>query len=194
MYKKKYYMFGGKFSDQRAFSPIECFDCTSMEWKSFQNTLEENKIEHSLDQLDSYLVIFGGYEAHRIYNDLKAFDLEKLSWISLQPKSESPSHRYGHASIVYKQDLYIFGGMDKQRPLNDMWRYSISGSSWMKVKYTGLVGSLFRSALVEVNGGFIIVGGAKGFQVTKSSEHLEIQQEHLLVQSREEHGFQSESG
>jgi N-acetylneuraminic acid mutarotase len=181
VYQKKYYLFGGKFNDQRAYSPIECFNTESLTWNSLPDTLAENKIEHTIDVVDKYLVVFGGYEGHRVYNDLKVFDLERNSWISIMQKGQAPSHRYAHSSIIYKQDLFIFGGMDKQKPLNDLWRFCFSESSWYQVKYIGLVSPLFRSTLVEVQNGFLILGGAKAYQQYTNSVYLYTHDKNTLI-------------
>jgi hypothetical protein len=44
-------------------------------------------------------------------------------------KNGGPSHRYGHASVVFRESLFIFGGMDKQKPLNDLWRFDFADST-----------------------------------------------------------------
>ena len=129
--KGRYYLFGGKFSDQRLYSTIEYFDCEKREWFTYSNSLSENRVEQSMDFIEKYLVLFGGYENHRIYNELKLFNIEKSAWTVLQPRSSAiPSHRYGHSSLVINSDLYVFGGMDKNQTLNDLWRFNFSESKY----------------------------------------------------------------
>lgn len=120
-----------------------------------------------MDAVDNFLVLFGGYEGQRLYNDLRLFNVSTSKWINISPsgKSQAPSHRYGHSSLVLKDGLMIFGGIDKQKPLNDLWRFCFVKGIWTPIHYTGLISPLFRSTLVEAGNNLLIMGGAKGFQV-----------------------------
>ncbi len=171
VFRGRYYLFGGKFQDQRFYSPVECFEIDKLAWRSCPDSLSENRIEHTTNLIDAYLVVFGGYESQRIFNDIKIFDLESNLWLMIQVKNSGPSHRYGHASIIFKESLFIFGGMDKQKPLNDLWRFNFADStyrsltpSWNQVAYLGIIPPLFRCSMVDTNGGFLLIAGAKAFQ------------------------------
>ena len=168
--REKLYLFGGRFSDQRPFTCMEIFDTIEQRWTASQESLAENKTEHTMDAVDNFLVLFGGYEGQRLYNDLRLFNVSTSKWINISPpgKSQAPSHRYGHSSLVLRDGLIIFGGIDKQKPLNDLWRFCFVKGLWTPVKYTGIVSPLFRSTLVEAANGLLIMGGAKGFQVDSS--------------------------
>lgn len=164
VYKNKYYLFGGKFQDQRTCSAVEVFDCQKYEWQQIYNSLEENRVDHTAEIVDKYLVIFGGYESHRVFNDLKVFNIETQTWVTLSHRHQGPSSRYGHSSIIIDHCLFIFGGMNKQELMNDMWQYDFVSMSWSKINYFGLVKPLLRSTLTQVKDGFLIVGGAKSAQ------------------------------
>jgi tRNA wybutosine-synthesizing protein 3 len=166
--KSKMYMFGGRFVDQRSFSCVEVFDIQDNLWINCQESLAENKAEHTMDAIDNHIILFGGYEGQRLYNDLRLFDTKSSKWLNISPpgKSIAPSHRYGHSSIILNDGLLIFGGIDKQKPLNDLWRFCLIKGSWTQIKYTGIVTPLFRSTIIEAPQGLIIMGGAKGFQVS----------------------------
>lgn len=179
--REKLYLFGGRFTDQRSFSCVETFDTLDMKWSSLQDSLAENKTEHTMDAVDNYLVLFGGYEGQRLYNDLKLFNISSEKWVNISQtsKSQSPSHRYGHTSLVVSDGLFLFGGIDKQKPLNDLWRFCFVKGVWSQIKYSGIISPLFRSTIFEVSNGLLIMGGAKGFQVVPVA-HEEIQQPVLL--------------
>lgn len=129
------------------------------------SSMVENRIEHSFDVMGKYAVMFGGYEGQKIFNEVKLFDLVAFDWISPMIHGTSPSHRYAHGSAVVAGALFIFGGMDKHQPLNDLWRYSIETSAWNRIDYSGIVSGLFRTTMIGLQGGFLIVGGCKEYQV-----------------------------
>ena len=110
---------------------------------------------------ERYLVVFGGYEVHRLYNDLRVFDTLSRQWSGIPSRAASPAHRYAHSSVVVEDSLYVFGGMDRHQPLNDLWRFSFESLEWTQIKYSGIVSPLFRSAATEVEDGFLLIGGAK---------------------------------
>ena len=42
--------------------------------------------------------------------------------------------------------------------------------------YIGIVNPLFRSSLIQVNGGFLLLGGAKGFQKYTKSIYMYLEE------------------
>lgn len=133
VYKRRLYLFGGRFSDQRKESLVEIFDCDTLKWLGLPQTLTDNKIEHTCNMYSNYMLLFGGYENQRLFNDLRIFDLETLTWGTAsrgdnQAAMQTPPHRYAHCSVVIEHDLFVVGGMDQKKPLSDMWRFSLESS------------------------------------------------------------------
>jgi N-acetylneuraminic acid mutarotase len=98
----KYYFFGGKYLENTHISEMYYLDLSNNTWYLIPETQIENKIEHTLSVTDKYLVLFAGYNTSHIYNDIKLFDLEANTWISIFSIAQSPKHRYGHAAVIYK--------------------------------------------------------------------------------------------
>ncbi|GFE55087.1 corepressor complex CRC230, putative [Babesia ovis] len=99
------------------------------------------------------VIIFGGYNGERFFNDIHILDLEKRKWFHRRHAAgRLPLPRDEHCAVVYParcessqkpkggaEFLFIFGGKTGLRSqlecLNDMWAYHIESATWAQVEY-----------------------------------------------------------
>ena len=109
-------------------------------------------IDHTINYYKNKLFIFGGCNGKREFGDLYKIKLggvpqeqpqnnqrrgsqqksevlegdgfDEISIVS--PKGDTPTPRYGHTAVIFKDFLYVFGGWDGTRTLNDLYQYSFS--------------------------------------------------------------------
>ncbi|ORM41813.1 Protein MICRORCHIDIA 6 [Babesia sp. Xinjiang] len=99
------------------------------------------------------IIIFGGYNGERFFNDIHILDLEKRKWFHRRHAAgRLPLPRDEHCALVYParceasqkpkagaEFLFIFGGKTGLRTqlecLNDMWAYHIDSATWAQVEY-----------------------------------------------------------
>ena len=160
----KYYLFGGKFNDERAFSTFYCLDMKTLIWKNLYDSNQINKIEHSMISIGDYIVIFGGYEGKKIYNEIILYDVKHNKVSEIKPKKTNTKHRYGHSAIFHQGEMIIFGGRDASSILKDMWSFSFINYEWVMINYTGIIKPLFRHRCIKTKDYFLIFGGATDYQ------------------------------
>lgn len=168
----KYYLFGGKFHDERAFCTFHCLDLKSRIWTNQYESNQVNKIEHSLISIGDYQVIFGGYEGKKIYNQIILYDLKHNKSKELKPTNTSPKHRYGHSAVIHQGEMFIFGGRDYKQALQDMWSFSFLNYEWIQINYTGVIKPLFRHSCIKLEEHIQIFGGAENYQSYSASLYL----------------------
>jgi N-acetylneuraminic acid mutarotase len=65
--------------------------------------------------------------------DLHLFDLETLSWHSVEDYTGiPPSARHSHSAVRWRDSLYIFGGYDGTYR-NDFYEYNFKLNKWSQV-------------------------------------------------------------
>jgi hypothetical protein len=168
----KFYLFGGKFHDERAFSTFFCLDLQTLTWQNLYESNQVNKIEHSLLPIGDYIVIFGGYEGKKIYNEIILYDIKHNKISEVKPKNKTTKHRYGHSAIFHQGEMIIYGGRDAQNILKDMWSFSFLNYEWTLINYTGIIKPLFRHSCIKMEEYFLIFGGAIDHQSYSSSLYL----------------------
>jgi N-acetylneuraminic acid mutarotase len=78
------------------------------------------------DAADSQMLIFGGYNAGTLFNDLWAYQPASNSWTQLSPSGSPPSPRLGPTSVWDAADsqMLVFGGTDNGSVFyNDLWSF-----------------------------------------------------------------------
>ncbi|GBE60954.1 corepressor complex CRC230, putative [Babesia ovata] len=114
---------------------------------------EGNTANIAVVQQSHSIILFGGFNGERFFNDIHILDLEKRKWMHRRHAAgRVPLPRDEHCALVYParceatqkpksgaEFLFIFGGKTGLRTqlecLNDMWAYHIDSATWAQVEY-----------------------------------------------------------
>lgn len=91
------------------------------------------------DSVGGTLILFGGYDGVKRFDDIWVYDFAVRSWTELHPTGRKPSARDGH-SMTYEpvsRRAILFGGYDGAARLNDTWAYDLDANRWTAVHHTG---------------------------------------------------------
>ncbi|KAL2816776.1 hypothetical protein BDW59DRAFT_135954 [Aspergillus cavernicola] len=107
---------------------------------------------HTLNILRSRLYVFGGQVEGYFFNDLVAFDLNRLQspgnkWETLiqnsheggPPPGQIPPARTNHTIVNYNDQLYLFGGTNGLQWFNDVWCYDPHANTWTQLDCVGFI-------------------------------------------------------
>ena len=95
-------------------------------WSTFETANSPRGIlGHTMNIVDSYLYVFGGYNGETFHNELHVLDLNSIKYTSVtwkrdpyfkRPESASltPCERSDHTMVCgYQSDLYLFVSMPR---------------------------------------------------------------------------------
>jgi hypothetical protein len=103
----------------------------------------------ALDGTSGKIVLFGGTDMNKWYNETWSYDPVANSWTNLAPQGAVPSGR-SDAGMVYDPTsgkMILFGGVDATfNCLSDTWSYDPATNTWTQLTATG-VGPSARSGL-----------------------------------------------
>lgn len=110
---------GGPDSSYSVFDDLYYFDTQAETWTlvSISGVSPSARFSHSavLDpdpELEPRMWIFGGSDGFSRFNDLYYFDLQALSWTSVNAAGNVPVGRSEHTAVVdSKQGMWVFGGL-----------------------------------------------------------------------------------
>lgn len=105
-------VFGGK-GHNTLFKDIYALDPVSMTWYVGPegSGSPSARFGHSASLVNgSELVIFGGSNGEKYFNDVYVLHLETMSWVKPELTGPAPSPRHLHAAIAYKNFILIHGG------------------------------------------------------------------------------------
>ncbi|CAK9021544.1 Leucine-zipper-like transcriptional regulator 1 homolog [Durusdinium trenchii] len=157
----KMYTFGGYDGrDGNYFNDVHEFDFETLTWAlltprqslfslhdearsenggHWQGRVPCPRTDHCMVSYNNSLIIFGGYDGRRRFNDTFAFDLARREWCersdisSLENDSspqQRPSKRFGHSGVVHNHKLWVFGGWDGQCTLSCVWALDLKTNVW----------------------------------------------------------------
>lgn len=140
--KNLLFLFGGHHFNTY-YNDLYSFTIEKQQWTKLTSTDEgpSPRTEHAVAAVDSQrFFLFGGFNGKTRLNDLWVFDSTEMSWLKIQPQSQSvPRERSGHKLIRCHGALYLFGGIDSTGTyLNDLWKLTISGDGraiWQVIPY-----------------------------------------------------------
>ncbi|KAK1937471.1 hypothetical protein X943_002095 [Babesia divergens] len=113
---------------------------------------EGNSSNVAVLQQSHCVIIFGGFNGERFFNDIHILDLEKRKWVHRRHAAgRVPLPRDEHSALIYParcesaqkpkcgaEYLFIFAGKtgirSKLECLNDMWAYHIESATWAQVE------------------------------------------------------------
>ncbi|GIX63557.1 rho GTPase-activating protein gacHH [Babesia caballi] len=114
---------------------------------------EGNSANVAVIQQSHSVIMFGGFNGERFFNDVHVLDLEKRKWFNRRHAAgRVPLPRDEHCALVFParcesgqkpksgaEFLFVFGGKTGLRSqlecLNDMWAYHIESATWAQVEY-----------------------------------------------------------
>lgn len=92
-----------------------------------------SRFYHSLNAINTFLYLFGGFDGTYFYNDLWIFDTNAGKWEASIVEGTSPSARAYHAASASGDALLLWGGRDSTKYLNDMFLYNTNTQTWSEV-------------------------------------------------------------
>ena len=146
IYKNYAYLFGGLSSGY--LNDIWEYDLLKNKWNKIpfkeDNDLPVPRYNHSMNIMNKYLVIYGGFtpkNSDRIPEQLILFDLEEK--IFIYPKiTKRPEYiqRKGHIAVSTTNTMLIYGGMDVESGeiLNSAYLLDLNKYEFEKLQYYGL--------------------------------------------------------
>ena len=106
-------VFGGRGKGGESYKDIYAFDPLSLTWYQGPegSGAPSERFGHSAGIIqDSKMIVFGGTNGEKVYNDVSVLNLESMSWSKPDTKGPAPSPRFSHASVVIKNTVMIQGG------------------------------------------------------------------------------------
>ena len=85
---------------------------------------------HTISRIGRKLVLFGGYDGGRCFNDTVLLDLDTLTWIHPAITGPLPPPRNAHAIAVVGHRLYLFGGHSGSKHLRDLFIFNTTTFTW----------------------------------------------------------------
>jgi hypothetical protein len=126
------------------------------------------RVQHSAiyDAAMGFMILFGGYDAGTLFNDVWALNLTTETWVQLSPSGTPPTVRRGHTAVYdgANSRLLLFGGVGSGGFHNDLWELSLVPGSvaWTQLAPSGTApaGRAWHTGMVDMlSGRFITIGG-----------------------------------
>ncbi|OMJ94934.1 hypothetical protein SteCoe_1794 [Stentor coeruleus] len=127
-----YYLFCGGDSESEFNSVYKMDFENRIMTELFENTyIFDRRHSYTLFRVGTDLILFGGADHEKIYNDVYIFDLITEKWAKVVASGTPPAPRYGHCSAIF-QSLYlvVFGGRDFDTEFNDFFIYNLRTNKW----------------------------------------------------------------
>ncbi|OHT04239.1 hypothetical protein TRFO_28281 [Tritrichomonas foetus] len=134
----KIFMFGGTDGYKFYNDLYEC-DLQTLDWiKIDVSNPPEPRAGHSMifyqsetDKKCKQLVVFGGYNKTKRFNDIAVYDFETNNWIIIEFKN-APSPRYFHSASINGNLMFIHGGKD-ETIYDDLAIFDVENVEWKNV-------------------------------------------------------------
>lgn len=127
------YVFGG-FDGSRVLNDLYYFDTHTGLWQQLVHTgiSPPARAGHSTTALGvpAHLLIFGGANSSRRFNDVQLFDTVDHHWTKPSVRGRPPAPRYYHCACLARGSLLILGGSDGAANLADLHALNTESWSW----------------------------------------------------------------
>ena len=165
-YDNNLFMFGGETSLASTDEvPLWKFDLLLHQWSKLKcnGCTPVGRREHVAVLYHENMLVHGGYiDLKGPSDELWKYDFVKNSWKLLKSCTDlSPSARYKHSGVMFKELLWISGGLMgvTDRNVNQVWIWNILYSHWSLVKIRGAPSQLFNHATCLIGNEVYIFGG-----------------------------------
>lgn len=130
--KDKIIVFGG-YGVQELYHDLYAFTPATRTWEQIRvqpnSPVPPPRHSHVAAQFHDFIVIFGGTDSKRDFNDLWCFDTDRLCWEERKTRN-SPPVRSGHVGHRIGSRLFVIGGLTKDKVgLCDLWSHDFIDSS-----------------------------------------------------------------
>lgn len=142
------------------------------------------RFEHAETVVGSKIVVFGGWDGRRCFNDLWIFDTEAFTWMTPKTAGTPPSPRHGGQIQLFPDGrLFIFGGHAVPDPQNgikaayhaDARVLDTETMVWSRPRITGkLPSGRYGHSLCRVGNHVALVGGWAGVRRSMVFEYLPV--------------------
>lgn len=124
---------GGNDKDKKLTSNfLYKYSTTTQEFTSLELQIKQRYF-HTTNYYNGKFYVFGG-RFNGYYNEIYEIDLEKMDKKLLDVKLP-PSKRYGHSSIIWKNQMIVFAGYDEDGMFNnDLYTFDFIESTWNSIE------------------------------------------------------------
>ncbi len=136
------FMFGG-YDGTSYYADTWTYDPVRKAWSSVTSTgsTPQARYGHSLvyDPGSEKIILFGGFDGMRQYNDTWAYDPVTSAWTDLRPAGIAPQARDSQAMAYDSQNkvIVLFGGWNDTSTFDDTWTYDPAGNAWTSCELDG---------------------------------------------------------
>ena len=134
------YIFGG-YDGSRVLNDLYAYDINNAMWKQIVHSgiSPPARAGHSGTALGvpPHLVIFGGANASRRFNDVSILDTVNNQWDKPTTRGKQPVPRYFHAAGLHRSNLIVFGGNEGSSSLGDLHALNTENWTWSQPAATG---------------------------------------------------------
>mmetsp|Transcript_117160 Transcript_117160/g.373174 ORF Transcript_117160/g.373174 Transcript_117160/m.373174 type:complete len:792 (+) Transcript_117160:52-2427(+) len=131
------WFFGGYTKkDGDYFNDVYKYDIATSMWGSVHTLGEapQKRTDHSVVLFRDSMLVFGGFDGHNRFNDLRELHLRDRRWSHVNAsRSTTPRSRFGHTAVIYGHSMYIFGGWDGHDTMQELVEYNISSNMWVQL-------------------------------------------------------------
>eukprot|EP00403_Amphidinium_massartii_P044184 CAMPEP_0178456924 /NCGR_PEP_ID=MMETSP0689_2-20121128/46746_1 /TAXON_ID=160604 /ORGANISM="Amphidinium massartii, Strain CS-259" /LENGTH=777 /DNA_ID=CAMNT_0020083147 /DNA_START=45 /DNA_END=2376 /DNA_ORIENTATION=- len=135
------YFFGGYTKkDGDYFNDVYKYDLTACTWAPVHTLGEvpQKRTDHSVCLFRDSLLVFGGFDGHNRFNDLRELKLQDNRWSQVTAvRATVPRSRFGHTAVMYGHSMYVFGGWDGHETLQELFEYNASSNMWIQLQLRG---------------------------------------------------------
>ena len=138
--------FGGRTGFRSDFQDVDetwTFDYSTATWTD-RNPMSSPpwRTSHTMvyDPLRHKVLLFGGNDFTRVFNDLWEYDYQLNTWRSLAPPSPPEARQMHGMTYVPERDIFVlFGGrrLDGGPAFNDLWAYDYKLNTWDELEPVG---------------------------------------------------------
>ncbi|ELR13924.1 kelch repeatcontaining protein [Acanthamoeba castellanii str. Neff] len=140
---KQLLMFAGYKGDEQRFNDVHVLDLGTLTWTKVelpQPTPAPRNTHTAILLGDGQrLVVFGGRDEHKFFNDCWILDVVRMQWREVETTGPLPSPRSGHSAVLVRHhNMLIFGGWSGGYPrFSDVFELNLDTGEWREHSPTG---------------------------------------------------------